>query len=308
MITRRELLAGAAVAAPLSAKAPRIGRDRISAITDEIARTPEAAIAFAKQYGLSFLELRAVPGVRGEYALLPEEKVRETAKQLSDAGVRISFLNTSLLKFTWPGTAYIRQREETAEVRTARLAREQLRWDRRFDDLNKAIRAAQILGTTKVRVFAGMRVAEPESLYPRIIDTLGEYAKIAEKEKIWLLLENEAACNIGTSAELAAVINKLPKAIGINWDPLNGEHTKEKAYPDGYALLPKKRIGNVQIKGMSVLPGAEWMDWGAIFGSLERDGYRGHVGLETHIFGEIQVAKSHESIKEILRIVDSRAT
>ena len=38
---------------------------------------------------------------------------------------------------------------------------------------------------------------------------------------------------------------------------------------------------------------------------LESDGYQDQVGLETHIFGAIQVEKSHESMKEILRIVEN---
>ena len=99
---------------------------------------------------------------------------------------------------------------------------------------------------------------------------------------------------------------KVPsKWVGINWDPLNAEHSKEIAFPNGYDLLPAKRIQNVQIKGKSILPGPELMDWAAIFRRLEKDGYRGQVGLETHIFGEVQVQKSHESMKEILRIVET---
>ena len=104
----------------------------------------------------------------------------------------------------------------------------------------------------------------------------------------------------------AELLKLLPsKWVGINWDPLNAEHMKEVAFPDGYNLLPAKRIQNVQIKGKSILEGPEWMDWAAIFRRLEKDGYRGQIGLETHIFGEIQVRKSHESMKAILKIVES---
>jgi sugar phosphate isomerase/epimerase len=129
-------------------------------------------------------------------------------------------------------------------------------------------------------------------------------AEIAAKDKILLLIENEGACNVATAAELAALTKQVPsKWVGINWDPLNAAHKKEIAFPDGYELLPAKRIRNVQIKGRSILAGDELMDWAAIFRRLEKDGYKDQVGLETHIFGEIQVQKSHESMREILRLL-----
>src|SRR5262249_34284311 len=157
-----------------------------------------------------------------------------------------------------------------------------------------------------VRVFTGVRVADPEKLRPRIVDVLGEMALLAEKDKIHLLIENEGSCNIATSAELAALMKLLPsKWIGINWDSLNGSAQKETPFPDGYEMLPKKRIGNVQIKGKTVLDWPEKLDWKAIFQALQRDGYQGKIGLETHIFGETQIASSHSSMREILRIVQS---
>ena len=62
----------------------------------------------------------------------------------------------------------------------------------------------------------------------------------------------------------------------------------------------------MQIKGKSVLPAyGQLLDWAAIFAALARDGYQGECGLETHIFGEGQIQASHDSMKAILRIVES---
>ena len=302
MMTRRELLVGTLTAASLPAKS-KIDRSRISAITDEIGKTPEQAIAFAKQYDLQFLELRNVPGGK-EYSFLPEEQVKQAAAQFAENGLRVSFMNSSLLKFGWPGTDPVRRRSETEEVRARRLQSESERFARRMDDLRTAIRNCHILGVDLLRVFAGSRVAEPEKLYPRIVDVLGEMALVAEKEKIRLLIENEGSCNIGTSAELAQVLKLLPTQwIGINWDSLNGLALKEVPFPDGYDVLPKNRILNVQIKGKTVLDYPEKLDWKLIFQTLEKDGYQGKIGLETHIFGEGQIAASHNSMREILRII-----
>ena len=76
-------------------------------------------------------------------------------------GLKVSFVNTGLLKFTWPGTEPSRRRPETPEARDKRLASEKLRWDQRMEDFQKAIRCAHIMGCDKVRVFAGTRVADP---------------------------------------------------------------------------------------------------------------------------------------------------
>ncbi|HZT30100.1 MAG TPA: sugar phosphate isomerase/epimerase family protein [Bryobacteraceae bacterium] len=303
-MTRREVLAAGGLSVmPLWARR-HFDRSRISAITDEIGKTADEAMAFARQYGLHWVELRSVPETRKEYAFLPEAELKGTAAALAANGLKVSFLNTGLMKFPWPGTQPVRRREESAEARARRAAADQARFERRMEDLKRTLNAAHILGVDKVRVFTGSRVADPESLYPRIADILGEMAFVAEKEKIHLLVENEGSCNVATSAELAKFLPLLASRwVGLNWDPQNALPYQEVPYPDGYSLLPKKRILNVQIKAKGVMPSSpERLDWKAILEALDRDGYRGEVGLETHIFDGTLIAAAHISMKEILRI------
>ena len=78
----------------------------------------------------------------------------------------------------------------------------------------------------------------------------------------------------------------------LNWDPGNAAHRDEIPYPDGYARLPKGRIGHVHCK--DAVKGAdgktwEWaamgrgvIDWAGQFRALKQDGYRRAVTLETH--------------------------
>ncbi len=304
-MTRREVLAaaGAGVAAPLWAK--RIDRSRISAITDEIGKTADDAIAFAKEYGLQWVELRGVPGQRKEYAFLPEPEIKAAAAALARSGLKVSFLNTGLLKFTWPGTEAARKRQETPEAKARREASEKARFDRRLEDLKTAIRNAHILGVDKVRVFTGSRTAEPRAMFPRIAEVIGEMAHVAGKEKVYLAIENEGSCNVASSQELADILKLIPsKWVGLNWDPQNTLGTKEAPFPDGYNVLPRKRMFNVQIKGKGVMPSSDQkLDWKAIMQALQKDGYSGKIGLETHIFDGTLIQAAHVSMKEILRIV-----
>jgi L-ribulose-5-phosphate 3-epimerase len=307
-MTRRELLAAAAAAAGAPAlRAKGWDKTRISAITDEIGLTTDDAIAFAHKYGLTNIEIRArMESSKKEYFQCSEAEIKADALRFQKEGLKVSFVNTGLLKFTWPETEPARRRPETPEAREKRLATEKARWDRRNDDLRKAIQCAHIMGCDKVRVFTGTRIEQPQTIFARIAEVIGsEMAAIAEKEKIYLLLENEGSQNMATSQEIVDVLKLIKsKWVGFNWDPHNA-YGKED-YMQGYALLPKNRMLNVQVKGKGVMPNSpEKEDWRAIMQALDKDGYKGKIGLETHLFDGTLIAAAHTSMEEIMRIVSS---
>jgi sugar phosphate isomerase/epimerase len=302
MLRRTFLLS--TLAAPALYAGRRIDWSRLSLLTDEIAKSPAEAIAFCKQYGVKWVELRGVPGGGGTYAFLEEAKLRETAKELKEAGLKVSFLNTPLLKFTLPGTEAARRRTETPEQKAKREERDKRQFDQRLEDLNKAIRAAHIFNVGAVRVFAFSRVAEPALILPKVAPVLDEMAAIAEKAGIRLLVENEASCNVATTPELKAICELVPRqGFGINWDPVNAMGLKEKAWPDGYRALPVKRLGNVQMKARGLVIGPELVDWKSIFEALSKDGYRGKVGLETHVFDGTLIEKAHLCMRKLKEIM-----
>ena len=305
-MTRREVLAAAAACAtPRLWARQRFDRSRLSAITDEIGKTADDAIAFAHHYGLEWVELRSVPETRKEYAFLSEPELKATAAALAANRLRVSFLNTGMLKFPWPGMAPARRPRDTDESYARRVESGKARFDRRMEDLKRALDAAHILGVDKVRIFTGSRTANPPSTYARVAEVLGEMADVAAREKIHLLVENEASCNVGTSVELSQLMEVLPHPwVGINWDPQNALPLKEVPFPDGYAALPKKRILNAQIKAKGVLPDSrERLDWKAIMEAMEKDRFSGKIGLETHIFDGTLIAAANTSMQEILHIV-----
>ena len=185
------------------------------------------------------------------------------------------------------------------------MASEAAKWGRRKEDVEKAVNAAVILGCDKIRIFTGSRVADPKSMYPRIVEVMNELEPIAAAKKVHLLIENEGSQNIGTSQEIADIMAMLPsKWIGFNWDPQNALPLHERPWPDGYAVLPKKRMLNIQFKGKGIMAASpEKLDWAAIVGALNRDGYAYQIGLETHLFDGTMLAAAHESMENMLRIV-----
>lgn len=310
---RRNFLAGLATGPLLAqngnAPVSRIDRNRLSAITDEIAWNREEAMAFARHFNMRWVELRGVPGGKKHYASLTDEELKDAAKEFRDNGVKVSFLNTGYFKYGLPGTEVVRRRPETPEAKEKRLAKEKADFEQRADQIRQGVHTCQMLGTDKMRVFTFSRVAQPETIVQRVAEILGELALIADKEGVKLLIENEGSCNVATSAELAAIMKLIPsKNVGMNWDSLNGTAFKEIPYPDGYKTLPKDRIWNVQAKGKSLLDPQQKLDWAAIFSSLEHDGYKGQVGLETHYFDGTNLEKSHLSMEEMIRVAESPRT
>lgn len=303
-MNRRLFLTGA-LGAPAVFGKPHLDLSRISVLTDECGRTPGESIAFAKQYGLRWVELRDVPGKKeGQrgYIYQSEADLVAAARAFKQNKLKVSFLNTGMLKFQMPGTELARPRQETAEQKTRRLAREQQSFDGRMEDLDKAIRCAEIFGVRKIRVFTFSRIANPPELFPKIAGILNEMGAIARKKGMQLLIENEGSQNVATSAELVELLALTPDpAVGINWDPVNGM-SREKPFPDGYHLLPKKRLGNVQMKARALIIGPDFLDWGGILSALATDGYKGEVGLETHVFDGTLIEKAHLCMKEIQRL------
>jgi L-ribulose-5-phosphate 3-epimerase len=315
-MNRRSFLTTAAAAGALAsrssfAKSARshVSPARISAISDEIAMSPEEAIAFAHHFGLEWLELRNVPALPHEgkpYFFLSEEELKPAAKAFHDNGIRISFLNTNLCKNALPDTQPSSWSKHDAGWRAQRTEGAKKEYDERFDRLDKCLRAAEAFKCPYIRVFAFLRVGDPPAVYERVANTLGELAERTRKRGFLLLIENEPSCNVGNGAEIAQFLKLVPENImGFNWDARNATSLGEVPYPDGYEKLPKQRMKNAQIKGHDILDPDKPIDWKPIFAAMDRDGYEGRIGLETHYFDGTRIERSHLAMDKILKLANA---
>ena len=294
---RRSVLPVLAAATGWSAPT-RFDRARLSVLTDEIGSL-EAAIAFAQRYQLSYVELRA-------YRPRPEAEWRSIRRQLDSEGLRVSFFNSALLKYALPGTLPVKWEDFYENLYRAEGLTPEKLFARREAELEEAIRAAQILGAPAIRTFAFWRTADPAALRPQIVDLLAPMAETATRAGVRLALENEFATNCGTTEETVAVLRQVP-ALMLNWDPQNSVALGDRVYPEGRKQIPVARIANVQLKaeGLIGFGGAPRLDWPGIFTWLQKEGYPGRFGLETHTLRgpEINVPASHDCLKEMLRLV-----
>jgi sugar phosphate isomerase/epimerase len=307
MIKRREFLAGGATAlimmSAMRALAADVKRFNLGVITDEVTQDLEKALAWAKGYRLEWVEFR---NVWGKYIteFTPDE-VKRAKDLLAKYGLRVSVLDSAYFKTTLPGTT-----SEFAEGKGDFAANEH---ENQEALLERAFGRAKDFGTDKVRIFSFWRVDDPETVFERVAKELDRTAEIAKREGIRLLLENEFDCNVATGAESAAMLSavKAP-ALGLNWDPGNAYAAGElRPFPDGYALLDKKRIWHMHLKDVEGT-GTNWrpigggqIDYVGQFRAILKDGFTGTMSLETHYLNAAKdrEASSRESMDGLLKVI-----
>ncbi len=305
-MTRRELLASALAASVARADTP-LHRSQISAINDEIGLTVDETIAFATQYGVQWLEMRSAqtPGKTQYCEGLGDPELRELKKRLDGNGLKVSVLDTSVLKCAFPGTAPVSREDFYVKYFAELGLTDDDLFRKRFDLMKRGIAAAHALGTRDIRIFSFWRVKEPDKIAPQIGEILAGMAEAAQKEDGRILLENETSTNVATSDETAAMFRLVPsRAFRLNWDPQNSVSYEPEPFPDGYARLPKDRISNVHVKAEGLFGPKHPLDWGAIMHALLRDGYSARFSLETHRgHGPKNVEASRECIQKMIQLI-----
>ncbi len=256
---------------------------RIAAITDEFSPDLSVALEPMAAIGMTGAELRVVFG-KNIMNLTPEEL--DLAKTLIDAkGMEVIAIASPLLKCVLPGGGEVDSRFQHDIFASKHTFEDQPRLT------DHAFVVAKKMGARVIRVFSYWRTVDPEKCFDGIVKALSNLAEAAAKEDLIIGLENEHACNIGTAAETARILDvvKHPN-LKLVWDPANALVGGETPFPYGYGLLPKDRIVHVHAKDCHMeghTPiwgplGTRSIDWKGQIAALLADGYSGYLSLETH--------------------------
>jgi sugar phosphate isomerase/epimerase len=291
-LASHSVAAGALVTGSASrAEAAKLGLGNVCFITDEYSRNLDEALAFGREFGVRQAEIR---NVDGKYCFLHDAaKLREIRSKLDAADTRVAILSTPIMKCIAPGFEVSAEAErEIALAAPGFPIPNDEQFPRIGEFMNRAIEAAKILGTDKIRVFGFWRVVNPPAVNGLILEKLEEVAALAGQAGMTLCIENETACNLATCAETAAVLAKAPANVGMIWDPRNAAIRGETAYSHGYSLLDKKKIHHLHLKDMQhdgapgkykvVAVGDGLLPYPEIFKALAKDGYQGALSMETH--------------------------
>jgi sugar phosphate isomerase/epimerase len=257
---------------------------KLGIITDEVdADLARVLSSFYPKYQLRWAEIRNVKldgKSRYVYISATPGQLKDIRKQLEDAGVKMSVLDTAVYKIALPGTTPLG--ESAQELNPEKGA-----YGRQLDDLRRTADAAHALGTNRVRIFAFKRVADPNAIFDRIVDELGKALAVAKEKDITLLLENEFSCNVATGAESAKLFKAIPdRRLMHNWDPGNCFLAGEEPFPKAWDELDHSRISHIHLKDAA---GKKWepvgggkIDFIGQFKALKKMNYAGTMSLETH--------------------------
>jgi len=309
--TRRTFLSslGASVAWSLAALRAIGDGFTVSILTDEISQDFGRACEVAsREFGLGHVDLREMHGKN--IMKWDAAEVGDARKILERFRLRVACIASPIFKVDWPG----------APKSSFSPARDQFGADFTFAQqdelLDRSFELAKAFNTDRIRIFDFWRLDDPAPHRAAIDDVVRKAAVKARRHGVTLVLENEFACNTATGAEAARLLAAVREpALELNWDPGNAVFRGETAFPDGYARLPKNRIGHVHCKDAVQKSGGngwDWMamgrgviDWAGQFRALAHDGYRGAVTLETHWRGgltpEEASRQSFAGMKELLK-------
>jgi len=257
---------------------------KLGIITDEVdADLGRVLSSFYPKYPLHWAEIRNLKldgQSRYVYNSATPEQVKQIKKQLDDAGVKVSVLDTGVYKIALPGTRPVG--DNASDLNPV-----EGEYERQLDDLKRGAEAAHMLGTDRLRIFTYKRVADPNAIFDRIVEDLHKAIGVAKQQGVTLLVENEFDCNVATGGETARLFRAIEdRTLMHNWDPGNCYEAGEQPFPKAWDELDHSRISHIHLKdaaGKSWRPiGGGEIDFVGQFRALKQMGYSGTMSLETH--------------------------
>ena len=259
--------------------------------------------SFYPKYQLRWAEIRYLR-LAGEkkyvYAEATPGQLRQIKRQLDDAGVKLSVLDTAVYKIALPGTTPVGGSPAYVDPANAEFGRQ-------MDDLKRAADAAHALGAERIRIFTFRRIADPAAIFDRVLEELQRALAVAKQQNITLLVENEYDCNIGTGEETARLFKEIPdRRLMHNWDPCNAYEMGEQPFPKVWEQLDHSRISHIHLKDAA---GKEWKPIGAgkinfagQFQALKGIDYSGTLSLETR-YKDVRQDQYNSSVESMNGLV-----
>lgn len=284
-------------------------------ITDEISQDFNHALDVVEEIGLEYIELRTMWGKN--VVDLTDYELRQIKKVINSKGLKVSCIASPFLKCP------LQKEEGDAKEKKTYFIQKEEDYNGHLKILERSIELAHFFDTNFVRSFSFWKKEKPfwqredvNRVWKFVISKFQAPVKIAEREGITLMLENEHDCNIATSEEIKKFFEEVnSKFLGLIWDPGNAYFAGEKEpYPLGYQKI-KNYIGHIHIKDAKwnkekkdyewVLIGDGEIDYRGIFETLARDRYEKIISFEPHITINNSVEEGFREsvvrVKEILK-------
>src|SRR5258708_34872056 len=106
--------------------------------------------------------------------MLSQSACRELRTMLSDNGLSVTVLDSSLLKCALPGTVAVKLEDFYVKYFAKLGLTDEMLFRDRMDLMKRAMDTAHILGTPNIRIFGFWRVEEPSKVLSRVADVVSE--------------------------------------------------------------------------------------------------------------------------------------
>lgn len=238
----------------------------LSGFGDEIDADPTTQIAVLEALGASHIEVRSAWGVN--IIDLDPEQLARLGALLQQAGMGVSAIGSPIGKVDVA---------LDAELEIARLAR--------------AITAAQVLGTTNIRIFSFFRAegVPVEAIRDDVLVRMRLLADLAEREGVVLLHENEKDIYGDVPERILDLVESVGSpALRLAWDNANFVQVGVAPFDEGYETL-RPYLDYLQVKdavaatGQVVPSGEGDGQLRETLTALRDDGYAGFASLEPHL-------------------------
>ncbi|HEX6349637.1 MAG TPA: sugar phosphate isomerase/epimerase family protein [Candidatus Dormibacteraeota bacterium] len=249
-------------------------RWRLSAFGDEIAPGLEEQVAVLAEHEVGALELRTAGGVN--VVDLDPQQLDRAARVLQDAGIAVSAIGSPV------GKAPI---EGDFEAEQARF--------------RAALRAAERLGTRRIRVFSFLFADGRRSeLRDEVLRRMSALAREAEARDVVLAHENESYIYGDNAERCRDLVESVGSpALEVAFDPANFVQVGVRPYDEAWPLL-KDRVGHFHVKDAvpvedgnlmaSVRPAGEGEgQLPELLRALDRKNYGGYLVIEPHLHSRL---------------------
>jgi sugar phosphate isomerase/epimerase len=255
----------------------------LGVFADDIDQNLDHALDVIQELGVKWVEIRSAWGKN--LVFHADEQLEQIAQAIHARGLRVPCLAAPIFKSRLKGRGQASAQLFHAEERDDPTQQIEL--------LRKAARIARLLGTHRVRCFSFWRISDdPTPIWADLLEQFEPAIKVAEKEDIILVVENDFECNLGDGEHTARFIQEVGSPhLRLLWDPGNAYFVGETAYPSGYEH-GKHLIGHVHVKDAvrdPVTGKPSWVTLGTgevdLLGqlrALKADGYEGVVTMENH--------------------------
>lgn len=277
----------------------------ISYLPDEMTDISfEESLRIGAELGIRCVEMRSVDGTN--CIDLTDEQVESAKKLLDKYGMRVASLATPFFKCSMPGLDH----KASGPLHAAR----EMTYEENLELISRGVEIAKVFETDAMRLFT-FWYKEGVDYWDTLNEAVKEALSRVEGTGITLGVENEHACMLRTSQDLADAVTRLDSRVKFIYDPGNSArigHTPTQEEFDVFAdriVLVHVKDGHWDAaKGESAadLIGEGAVDWKTELGRIAASPYDGPLTLEPHYApGGDTVQGMKESVAALRRLAEA---